>query len=70
MFAFFDFITELVNTIVQFVINLFDMLLYMITFVVQGFAYVGTAIVYLPSFVLPFVTAVIAFSVIMFLINR
>lgn len=70
MFAFFDFIVDLISTAVDFVVNLFKMLLFMITFIVQGFAYVGTCLVYLPPWVLPFISAVIAFSVIMFLINR
>lgn len=70
MFAFFDFVIELITTVVNFVINLFEMIVYFITFVVQGVAYVGTCIVYLPSWVLPFITAVIAFSVITFLINK
>ena len=70
MFAFFDFIVDLITTAVDFVVNLFKMLLFMITFIVQGVVYVGTCLVYLPAWVLPFVTAVIAFSVIMFLINR
>ena len=70
MFDFFDFITNFVETIVQFIINLFDMILFIITFIIQGVGYVGTCIIYLPPWVMPFITAVIAFSVIMFLINR
>lgn len=70
MFDFFDFITELANTIIQFFLNFFEMLQFVVTFIAQGFAYTIRIIAYLPPWVMPFVLAVIGFSVVMFIINR
>lgn len=70
MFKFFDTIIDIISTIINFVINLFEMIGYMLGFIVQGVAWLTASVAYLPAWVLPFVTAVIAFSVIMFIINR
>ena len=70
MFKFFDFIISMVESVVGFVLNLFEMLIFVITFIAQGVVYATTCIMYLPSWVLPFVLAVIGFSVVMFILNR
>lgn len=70
MFQFFDVITGFLDIIVNFVVGLLKMIGYFILFVVQGFAYVLTITAYLPPWVLPFVVAVIGFSVIMLIINK
>ena len=70
MFKFFDVIITFLTTIVNFILNLFEMIGYVIAFIAQGLVYATAVILYLPSWVLPFVLAVIGFSVIMFIINR
>lgn len=70
MFKFFEIIITMLETIVGFVLNLFEMLGFMIAFIAQGVVYATTCIMYLPSWVLPFVLAVIGFSVVMFILNR
>lgn len=70
MFKFFEVIINLLEMVVGFVLNLFDMIIFVITFIAQGVVYATTCIMYLPPWVLPFVLAVIGFSVVMFIINR
>lgn len=70
MFKFFEIIITMLETVVGFVLNLFKMLGFIITFIAQGVVYAGTCIMYLPPWVLPFVLAVIGFSVVMFILNR
>lgn len=70
MFKFFEIIITMLETIVGFVLNLFKMLGFIIAFIAQGVVYAGTCIMYLPPWVLPFVLAVIGFSVVMFILNR
>ena len=60
----------MLETVVGFVLNLFKMLGFIIAFIAQGVVYAGTCIMYLPPWVLPFVLAVIGFSVVMFILNR
>lgn len=67
---FFDIIITLFETVVNFVLNTFKMLGFVISFIAQGFVYTVQIIAYLPPWVLPFVLAVIGFSVVMFIINR
>ena len=70
MFKFFDVIINLLEMVVGFVLNLFEMIIFVITFIAQGVVYATTCIMYLPPWVLPFVLAVVGFSVVMFIINR
>lgn len=70
MFKFFEIIITMLETVVGFVLNLFEMLGFIIAFIVQGVVYATTCIMYLPPWVLPFVLAVIGFSVVMFILNR
>ena len=70
MFKFFEIIITMLETVVGFVLNLFKMLGFIIAFIAQGAVYAGTCIMYLPPWVLPFVLAVIGFSVVMFILNR
>ena len=70
MFKFFDFIINFLESIVGYILNLFEMLLYVISFIGQGVLYAVTCIQYLPPWVLPFVLASIGFSVVMFILNR
>lgn len=66
----FDTLIGFAETIVNFVLKFFEMLLFIITFIVQGFTYVVSILAYLPAWVLPFCIAVIGFSVVMFILNR
>lgn len=70
MFKFFDFLIGFFETIVNFIGHLVGGLIYIITFIAQGFTYVLTITAYLPPWILPFVLAVIGFSVVMFILNR
>lgn len=70
MFAFFDTIINILSTAINFVINLVKMIGYLLGYIVQGVAWVTAALAYMPAWVLPFVTAMVAFSVILFLVNR
>ena len=55
MFKFFEVIINLLEMVVGFVLNLFDMIIFVITFIAQGVVYATTCIMYLPPWVLPFV---------------
>lgn len=70
MFKFFETIFQFIDTIVNFVINMFQAILYVFGFIAQGILYVGKILTVLPPWVLPFIFAVIGFSVVMFIINR
>lgn len=70
MFEMFDFLTQLIEMIVNFVINFFKMIIYIFTFLAEGVTYVFSIIMYLPPWVLPFVAAVIAWCVISFILNK
>ena len=70
MFQFFDFIVNCIETIFGFLVNVADMLIYVCEFIIQGFGYIVGCFLFMPAWVLPFVMAVISFSVIMFIINR
>lgn len=70
MFGFFDIIISLVQTVVGFITTVIEMIMYIFGFILNGIIYAFACIVYLPSWVLPFVTAVIGFSVIMFIIGK
>lgn len=70
MFTFFQTILGILDTVLLFILDIFSMLGFMINYIFQGFGYAVSCLMFLPPWVLPFVTAVIAFSVIMFLLNR
>lgn len=70
MFDFFDVIITMLDTVVGAVVKFFEMLLFIISFIAQGVVYAMSCIAFLPAWVLPFVLAVIGFSVVMFILNR
>ena len=70
MFQFFDWIINLISSIINFVVSFFKMLVQIITFIVAGFAYVGTVTAYLPTFALAPLLALVGYSVIVTLINK
>lgn len=70
MFDFFDVILKYIDTVVSYVINMFQAVLYVFGFIAQGILYIGKILKVLPPWVLPFIFAVIGFSVVMFIINR
>lgn len=70
MFKFFDFITGLVETLVNLFVSAVEMVLYIFGFIAQGIVYIGTCIYYLPSWVAPFVLAVTAYITIITVMNK
>lgn len=70
MFQFFDTIIHLLELVINFIVNLITMIIYALTFVFQGFVSIMNIIMVLPGWVLPFVAAVIAWSVVTLIINR
>ena len=70
MFNFFDTIVSFLQTVVTFIANMILTLIYAIDFVFEGVTYAFTCIAFLPPWLLAFVTAVIAWSILTFLINR
>lgn len=70
MFQFYEMISGFFSTIVDFVWNMFVMLGHALVFIGQGVTCAIAYIVYLPPWILPFVSAVIAWAVLSFIINR
>lgn len=70
MFKFFDFVISMAEAIVNFILNFFKMMGYLIAFIARGFSYVVSTLAYLPPWVLPFCLAVVSFSVILFILKR
>lgn len=70
MFKFFDMITGFITTIVDMVLNTFKMLVYIFGFILQGFTYLFTCIAMLPSFIQAFIFVIVAYSVIITILNK
>lgn len=70
MFDVFEFIINLLIHIGEFFMNLIETLIFAIGFIFQGVLYVFTIITYLPPWVMPFVVAVIAWTIVLFIINK
>lgn len=70
MFKFFDFLTGMIETVVDFVLTAFEIIIYVFTFIAQGFSYIGVCIGYLPTWVAPFVITIVSYSVIITVLNK
>jgi hypothetical protein len=63
-------VTSFIGTVVTMVLSLFKMLIYVLGFIAQGFTYLFTCIAFLPTFVQAFAIVVIAYSVIITVLNK
>lgn len=70
MFKFFDIIVSFIGTIVDMVISMFEMIIYVFTFIAQGVVYIFACFGYLPSWVQPFVFAVVGYVLIVTILNK
>lgn len=70
MFRFFDIIIRIFETIFLFISHLIEMVGYVFAFITNGVFYVFECFAFLPSFVLPFVGAVVSYCVLLTIINR
>lgn len=70
MFKFFDFIVTLISSVVNFVISSIQMIVMVIVQIVRGIGYLTTTVAYLPLALRAPILAIIAFSVIVTLINK
>lgn len=70
MFSFFDSFVDTISTIINFIINFFTGMVHFIAMMAQSLGYLGEVILYLPPFILVFVTAIISLSIIMMIINH
>ncbi len=70
MFQFFDMITKFIGTAVNMVLDTFKMLVYVIGFIVQGFTYLFTCVAMLPAFIQAFIIVLVAYSVIITILNK
>jgi len=70
MFKFFDFLTGMIETIVGFVLATFEIIIYVFSFIIQGFSYIVVCIGYLPTWVAPFVLAIVSYSIIITVLNK
>lgn len=70
MAEFFSGVASFFTAIIDFVVNIVEGLVYMITMIPQGMATITVAIGYLPGALLPFATAGIAICIVYLLIGR
>lgn len=70
MFKFFDFLVGIIETIVNLFVSFVEIIVYVLGFIFQGITYIGTCVAYLPSWVAPFVIAILAYVSIITLLNK
>jgi len=70
MFKFFDVIVSVLETVVNMVLSLFEIIIYVFTFIAQGFFYIGACIELLPAWVAPFVLTIVSYSIIITILNK
>lgn len=70
MFEFFDGLVSLLSSIISFIVNFFTGLLSLFKMIGTSLVFITECIGYLPPFLIVFVTAIIAYSVIMMIINH
>ncbi len=70
MFKFFDSIIQLIGFIINFVINMFKMLIMLITQIPKALGFITLSVSYLPPFLVTFVFLFIAVSVIVTILNK
>lgn len=70
MFEFFDGLVSLLSSIISFIVNFFTGLLSLFKMIGTSLVFITECIGYLPPFLIVFVTAIVAYSVIMMIINH
>ena len=70
MFKFFDVIVNLLSTLVDLVVKGFEIIVYIFTFMVQGWVYMQTISTIIPSFISAFVVVISAYILIITIINK
>ncbi len=70
MFKFFEAIAGFISTIVNFVVNLFEMLVLIITNIARSIAWLIACISYLPPWLVAFVIVPISLAVVFQIINK
>lgn len=70
MFKFFEAIAGFISTIVNFVVNLFEMLVLIITNIARSIAWLIACIFYLPPWLVAFVIVPISLAVVFQIINK
>lgn len=70
MFKFFESIANIFKTVVDFVINLFQMLLGLIELIVNGFGFLVRVINELPPFLIPFALGFICLAILFQILNK
>ena len=70
MFEFFDGIASFLSSIISFIVNFFTGLLSMFRMIASSVVYITECIGYLPPFLIVFVTALVAYSFILMIINH
>lgn len=70
MFKFFEAIAGFISTIVNFVVNLFEMLVLVITNIARSIAWLIACISYLPHWLVAFVVVPISLAVVFQIINK
>lgn len=70
MFNFFNVIFEFLGTIVDYVVETFEIIIYVFTFILQGFAYIGRCLQVLPPWITPFIIASTSYIVIITVLNK
>lgn len=70
MFKFFEAIAGFISTIVNFVVNLFEMLVLVITNIARSIAWLIACISYLPPCLVAFVVVPISLAVVFQIINK
>lgn len=70
MFAFFDSITEIIATIVNFVVTIVEMIMHFLRIVFGGISFLLMIIPNLPAFAVTFLTVIICVAVLLQLLNK
>lgn len=70
MFQFFDGLVNFISSIIMFLVNFFTGLVQFFGMVASSLVFLTEAIGYVPPFLIVFVTAIVALSIIMQIINH
>lgn len=70
MFEFFDGLVSLLSSVISFFVNFFTGLFSLFKMIGSSVVYITECIGYLPPFLIVFVTALVAYSVILMIVNH
>lgn len=70
MFEFFDMISNLIGTVVNFIVTMFENLLFVLLQIIRGFAAIGLALSFVPDVIKLIVTAIVSYVFIINILNR